>query len=82
LIYDKKESVIWGNGKVSFPTLGKRVGVPVVARPYQQKWLDRIIEEAAKQGTAMLYMKKHKMDQPTDCQLCGCQKGGNGWDSL
>jgi hypothetical protein len=29
---------------VSFPMLGKRVGVPVVARPFQQKWLDLIIE--------------------------------------
>jgi hypothetical protein len=45
---------------VSFSTLGKRVGVPVVARPYQQKWLDRIIEGTAKQGTAKLYKKKRK----------------------
>jgi putative transposase len=34
--------------------------VPVVARPYKQKWLDRIIEGAAKQGTAKLYKKKRK----------------------
>jgi hypothetical protein len=45
---------------VSFSTLGKRVSVPVVARPYQQKWLDRIIEGTAKQGTAKLYKKKRK----------------------
>jgi transposase len=45
---------------VSFPTLGKRVGMPVVDRPYQQKWLDRIIEGTAKQGTAKLYKKKRK----------------------
>jgi transposase len=45
---------------VSFPTLEKRIGVPVVARPYQQKWLDRIIEGATKQGTAKLYKKKRK----------------------
>jgi transposase len=38
----------------------KRVGVPVVARPYQQKWLDRIIEGEAKQGTTKLYKKKRK----------------------
>lgn len=45
---------------VSFPTPEKRVGVPVVTREYQQKWLDRIIDGTAKQGTAKLYKKKKK----------------------
>jgi hypothetical protein len=43
---------------VSFPTLGK--SVPVMSRPCQQKWLDRIIKGTAKQGTATLYKKKRK----------------------
>ncbi|MBN2910650.1 hypothetical protein JQC72_14195 [Polycladomyces sp. WAk] len=38
----------------------KRIGVPVVARLYQQQWLDRIIDGMAKQGTAKLYRKKRK----------------------
>jgi putative transposase len=45
---------------VSFPTLEKRIGVPVVVRPYQQKWLDRIIDGTARQGTAKLFKKKRK----------------------
>ncbi|PJW13965.1 transposase [Geobacillus sp. Manikaran-105] len=45
---------------VSFPTLEKRVGVPIVTREYQQKWLDRIMDGTAKQGTATLYKKKKK----------------------
>jgi putative transposase len=45
---------------VSFPMLEKRIGVPVVARSYQQQWLDRIIDGTAKQGTAKLYKKKRK----------------------
>jgi hypothetical protein len=40
--------------------LEKRIGVPVVARSYQQQWLDRIIDGMAKQGTAKLYKKKRK----------------------
>jgi len=45
---------------VSFPTLERRVGVPVVTREHQQKWLDRIIDGTAKKGTAKLYKKKNK----------------------
>lgn len=45
---------------VSFPTLEKRIGVPVVAKPFQQAWLDKIINGAVKQGTAKLYKKKQK----------------------
>lgn len=44
--------------KVSFPTLDKRVGVPVIAETYQQHWLDRILNGEAKQGAAKLYEKK------------------------
>lgn len=44
--------------KVSFPTLEKRVGVPVVVEIYQKHWLDRILSGQAKHGTAALYEKK------------------------
>jgi IS605 OrfB family transposase len=45
---------------VSFPTLEKRIGVPVVAKSFQQAWLDRLISGTAKQGAAKLYKRKKK----------------------
>lgn len=45
---------------VSFPTLEKRIGVPVVVRPYQQAWLERILSGTVKQGASELYRKKGK----------------------
>lgn len=45
---------------VAFPTLEKKIGVPVVTRSYQQAWLNRLINGTAKQGTAKLYKKKKK----------------------
>ncbi|OKO95827.1 Mobile element protein [Geobacillus proteiniphilus] len=45
---------------VSFPTLEKRIGVPVVTRPYQEAWLNRLLDGTAKQGAAKLYKKKKK----------------------
>ncbi|WJQ10980.1 transposase [Geobacillus stearothermophilus] len=45
---------------VSFPTLEKRVGVPVVTRPYQEAWLNRLLDGTAKQGAAKLYKKRKK----------------------
>jgi IS605 OrfB family transposase len=45
---------------VSFPTLEKRIGVPVIVQSYQQKWLERMMEGTAKQGTAKLFRKKRK----------------------
>jgi putative transposase len=45
---------------VAFPTLEKKIGVPVVARPYQQAWLERIIKGTVKQGAGKLYKKKRK----------------------
>jgi IS605 OrfB family transposase len=45
---------------VSFPTLEKRIGVPVIARSYQQKWLERMMAGTARQGTAKLFRKKRK----------------------
>lgn len=45
---------------VSFPTLEKRIGVPVVARPHQQAWIEKIISGTVKQGAAKLYQKKCK----------------------
>ncbi|WMJ16543.1 transposase [Geobacillus proteiniphilus] len=45
---------------VSFPTLEKRIGVPVVTRSYQEAWLNRLINGTAKQGAAKLYKKRKK----------------------
>ncbi|MFC4078187.1 RNA-guided endonuclease InsQ/TnpB family protein [Salinithrix halophila] len=45
---------------VSFPTLEKRIGVPVVARPFQQAWLEKIMKGTVKLGAAKLYQKKQK----------------------
>lgn len=45
---------------VSFPTLEKRVGVPVIARPFQIAWLKKIIDGKVKQGSGKLYRKKKK----------------------
>ncbi|MFD1407797.1 RNA-guided endonuclease TnpB family protein [Kroppenstedtia eburnea] len=45
---------------VSFPTLEKRIGVPVIARPFQQVWLDQILSGTVKQGAGQLYKKKKK----------------------
>lgn len=41
--------------KVSFPTLEKRVGVPVVTKAYQQQWLEKLLNGKGKQGTAVLH---------------------------
>jgi IS605 OrfB family transposase len=40
--------------KASFPTLEKRVGVPVVVQPYQKKYLEMLLSGRAKQGSAKL----------------------------
>lgn len=45
---------------VSFPTLEKRVGVPVVAKPFQVAWLEKVINGTVKQGAGKLYQKKKK----------------------
>lgn len=45
---------------VSFPTVEKRIGVPVVAESFQMHWLDQVIAGAVKQGAAKLYQKKKK----------------------
>jgi len=45
---------------VSFPTLERRIGVPVVARPYQEAWLNRLLDGTVKQGAAKLYKKRKK----------------------
>lgn len=45
---------------VSFPTLEKRIGVPVVARPFQKEWLEKILNGTVKLGAAELYKKKRK----------------------
>ncbi|MDQ0287883.1 IS605 OrfB family transposase [Desulfofundulus luciae] len=40
--------------KASFPTLEKRVGVPIVVQPYQEKYLEMLLSGRAKQGSARL----------------------------
>ncbi|NHM26932.1 IS200/IS605 family element transposase accessory protein TnpB [Desulfofundulus sp. TPOSR] len=40
--------------KVSFPTLERRVGVPIVVTPYQKKYLDLLLAGKVKQGVARL----------------------------
>lgn len=40
--------------KASFPTLEKRVGVPIVVQPYQEKYLNFLFNGKAKQGSAKL----------------------------
>lgn len=44
--------------KVSFPTLERRVGVPIVCKDHQQRWLDQLLSGSAKQGTTELYEKR------------------------
>ena len=52
------EKEISGDGgaayKVSFPTLEKWVGVPVVVTPYQKKYLELLLSGRVKQGSARL----------------------------
>jgi len=43
--------------KVSFPTLDRRVGVPVVVTPYQEKYLNLLLDGKARQGVARLVMR-------------------------
>ncbi|RJX18226.1 MAG: transposase [Ammonifex sp.] len=40
--------------KASFPTLEKRVGVPIVVQSYQEKYLEMLLSGQAKQGSAKL----------------------------
>lgn len=46
--------------KVSFPTLNKRIGVPVVVEAYQKHWLDKLLSGNAKQGKAELFEKRNR----------------------
>ena len=52
------EKELSGNGgavwKASFPTLEKRVGVPIVVQPYQERYLNLLLSGGAKQGSARL----------------------------
>lgn len=50
----KDGGAVW---KVSFPTLEKRVGVPIVVFPYQEKYLNLLLGSKAKQGVACLVKK-------------------------
>lgn len=43
---------------VSFPTPEKRIGVPLKIQPFQQKWLDRILDGSVKKGTVKLHERK------------------------
>lgn len=51
----KDGGAVW---KVSFPTLERRVGVPVHVSPHQSKHLDQLLSGKAKQGTAYLVKKR------------------------
>lgn len=53
----KDGGAVW---KASFPTLEKRVGVPIVVIPYQKKYLNLLFSGEAKQGSARLV--KHRRD--------------------
>lgn len=43
--------------KISFPTLKKRVGVPLLVTDRQRVWFDRLLSGEAKKGTVMLHQK-------------------------
>jgi IS605 OrfB family transposase len=45
--------------KVSFPTIEKRIGVPIVVQPFQEKHLNALLSGQSKQGTAYLIRKDH-----------------------
>jgi len=47
----KSGGAVW---KASFPTLEKRIGVPIAVQPYQEKYLNMLLQKDAKQGTAFL----------------------------
>ena len=47
----KDGGAVW---KASFPTPEKRVGVPIVVQPYQEKYLEMLFSGQAKQGSAKL----------------------------
>ena len=44
--------------KVSFPTLEKRIGVPVVTETYQKHWLDKILSGEAKRLEELLVLHR------------------------
>lgn len=47
----KDGGAVW---KASFPTLERRVGVPIVAQSYQEKYLNLLLSGEVKQGSARL----------------------------
>lgn len=47
-----------GNWKVSFPTLEKRIGVPIETSERQNDYLEKLINGEVKQGTAMLVKRR------------------------
>lgn len=47
----KDGGAVW---KASFPTLEKRIGVPIVVQSYQEKYLEMLLSGGAKQGNAKL----------------------------
>ncbi|TQR09856.1 RNA-guided endonuclease TnpB family protein [Psychrobacillus soli] len=44
--------------KVSFPTFEKRIGVPIISKDHQKRWLDKLLSGNVKQGTTELYEKR------------------------
>lgn len=53
----EKENDKW---KVSFPTLEKRIGVPIETGKYQDDLLEKLMSGEAKQGSAKLVKKRGK----------------------
>ncbi len=49
--FSRDGRAVW---KVSFPALEKRVGVPVAVAPYQERYLNLLLEGRARQGVARL----------------------------
>lgn len=43
---------------ISFPTLEKRIGVPLVVHDRQKVWVDKILDGSAKKGAVMLHEKR------------------------
>lgn len=49
--FSQNGGAVW---KASFPTLEKRIGVPIIVQPYQGKYLEMLLSGKAKQGSARL----------------------------
>lgn len=62
LFNNQNSKLQWENGlyKISFPTLEKRIGVPLIVKDYHRIYLDQLLHGEAKLGTTMLHRKKKR----------------------